>query len=201
MVKFFDDGRGGSEGPCKRIMETEGEYIKQMVSKTQETGNEYIANIVDITGNTGHTEMIKGTETSILSRQSAESMMDALQLASSIKDTPGGTIKVDFDRHQVHTHPDGFTGLSESDMKSFIDDIVSGGDYPDSELVATQTDGGVILGGVYIQEELTEDDVAELQSSLSMVNAENIPMSLSEEKMELMSAFERTNIGFCSIEW
>jgi len=72
MVKFFDDGRGKSEGPCKRIMETEGEYIKQMVSKTQETGNEYIANIVDITGNTGHTEMIKGTETSILSRQSAE---------------------------------------------------------------------------------------------------------------------------------
>jgi len=128
-------------------------------------------------------------------------MMDALQLASSIKDTPGGTIKVDYDRHQVHTHPDGFTGLSESDMKSIIDDIVSDGDYPDSELVATQTDGGVILGGVYIQAELTENDVAELQSSLSMVNAENIPMSLSEEKMELMGAFERTNIGFCSIEW
>lgn len=199
MVNFFDDDRGVPSGPCRMLMNRQGDFIREMVSRTEETGKEYIANIVEITGNVGHTDMMEGTEESITSDVSARVNMDAISIASEIKDTPGGSITIDYKTHQVHTHPGGHTGLSLADMKSFADNLVTDRAPHDSELVATMTSDGILLGGVYAPNKLDEDSIAEIQSSLSLVNTERMMLTHEEKKMDLLTAFENAGLSFCSV--
>jgi hypothetical protein len=199
MVNFFADNRGDPSGPCRDIMRQDGEFVREMIQRTEDTGNEYIANFIHMRGEMGHTDMREGDEESITRDIAAQSMMDSMRVASDMNDRPTSVNVNDYRRHQVHTHPGGFTGLSISDMKSFINRLLGDGDSPDSELVATQTSDGIVLGGVYIKDQLGNDQLAELQSTLSMLNSNKIPMSVTEEKGELLGSFERAGLGFCSV--
>lgn len=197
MVNFFSDDRGEPSGPCKMIMNREGEFIREMVRKTEKTGKEYIAAVVDITGKVGSTDMRQGEEYSITQRQSAQVNMDSMRVASDIKTTPGGSISVDYDNHQVHTHPAGHTGLSLRDMESFAEDITE--EKWDSELVATMTERGISLGGVYIKEELSKEDVGDIQRSLSLVQSDKAIRSKERKKLRMLEEFEAAGLGFCSV--
>lgn len=199
MVDFFNRRDAEPTGPCRMIMNREGEFIREMVRKTEETGKEYIAAVVDITGKVGSTDMKQGEEASITQRQSAQVNMDSMRVASDIKTTPGGTISVDYETHQVHTHPGGHTGLSLRDMESFAEDIVEGQANRDSELVATMTEMGISLGGVYIKEELSEEDVREIQRTLSLVQSNKVMYAREKKKLEMLEAFEAADLGFCSV--
>jgi len=199
MVDFFDDDRGQPTGPCRMIMTREGQFIREMVAETERTGKEQIATVISIQGDTGHTEMLEGTEESITGDISSKAMMDGMRLAHDMDTMIGGLGSDDYDSHQIHTHPGGHTGLSLTDMKSYANDIVTGAKVPDSELVATMTDNGIVLGGVYIDGELDADGVADIQSVLSMLNSNKMPMSHTQAKDEMLSAFERAGVGFCSV--
>lgn len=181
------------------IMNREGQFIREMVSRTEETGKEHIASVIFIEGKSGHTDMEQGTEESITRDTSTGVMMDGMKLAHDMNTTFGGLSSDDYDTHQVHTHPGGHTGLSLADMKSYADDIVTGAKVPDSELVATMTADGIALGGVYIDGELDVDGVAQIQSTLSMMNSNDMPMSHTQAKSEMLTAFEEAGVGFCSV--
>jgi len=201
MVEFYKDTDPAPTGPCRRIMQREGGFIREMVAETERTGKERIANIVETETGMGHTDWLEGTEATITSDLTAESMMDAFRVEQELDDTAGKIHKDDNLRHQVHTHPNGFAGLSPTDVKSWSKDIYEPGDYPDSNLIATMTEDGIVLGGLYLTEEITEEDEAALQRGVSMMANSKIALMDPANNDEQIVIDELMGVGaeFCSV--
>lgn len=200
MVQFKEE-MFESQGPCEEIVERQKDFLVEMVQETTKTGKEQIVNFVKVDGNIGHTDMREGTEESITNEVSSKSMMDTFSLARELSEESGHVNIHERKRYQVHTHPQGHVGMSLADMKSFADDIVSGGDYPDAELVVVKSDMAMEIGGVYLPDGIDGVDVAEIQSGLSRVNAHNVPMAPSEEQEEMLESFRRAGVEFCNVEF
>jgi len=200
MVQFVD--RDGFEpgGPCSRILEEIPGEIKEIIDQTDRSSKEHIINVIDHKSGMAATEAMTGQEGSITEKQSARTMMKGLTLASDILSN-GGKVDPDrYKRHQIHTHPKGHVGMSLADLKSFADDIKQGGSVPDSTLVAVDTTGGeVVLAGLYIDSELSDEDVEQVRQGLvraNMPERANIPHRQRENG--LLDAFDRAGIETCS---
>jgi len=203
MVEFYKDRGPSPKGPCRKIMRREGSFIREMVAKTGKTGSEQIAQIVIVDGNSGHTQMRSGSEAAITSDVAASSMMDGLEIASELSETAGKVNINDMERHQVHTHPNGFAGLSTMDIKSYAEDLRDNHNYPDSSLTATMTEDGIVLGGLYLNGEITEEDEAELNRSLSLVSSGKLALMdpTTDDEEVLMDALEAVGVEFCVVSF
>jgi len=198
MVQFFNDSRGSQGGPCSRIAEQDGDYVRQMIDMTESEGREYISYFVEMDNRIDHTEMSQGKEGAILAKTAARSMMDALQLAGRMSEGDRTVNAEAYNRHRVHTHPNGHTGLSLTDMKNFASDLTSETTAPHSELVATQTEEGIALGGIYRQQELDSEQEGKINSVLTLLNSGKAPMATSQAKLQMLDAFDRADLKFCA---
>jgi len=200
MVQFLQPEEFQRGGVCDKILSETPQTILDIVHKTRDTGKEYIINIIEHDDGMVATDPIGGTETSITGDKAAKSMMDALTLASDVVAEGGSVGSDEIKRHQIHTHPEGHVGISLSDMRSFADDIVTGGDIPESELVAVKRrENEVMLGGLYRTRDMSSSEVEEIQHGLSIANLpERAQMSHRQKEDELLSAMRKSGIETCS---
>lgn len=182
-------------------MRRQGDFIREMVAMTESTGEEHIAQVIELDGKMGHTDTRTGSESAITREVAAKSMMDAFSVEKELKVGAGKVNVDDGKRHQIHTHPNGFAGLSATDIKSFAKGIYEDGQYPDSTLIATKSEGDIVLGGLYLTEEITQEDKNDLQRTVSLMASGKIALMDPANNDEEMLIDELMNVGaeFCAV--
>lgn len=188
--------------PCNKIISQERELLEDMVEKTQNTGKEHIVVLVETDDEIYSTDVVQGEEESISEKVTVDLSMDATMLA--INNTPGPKgDPSDYDKHQIHTHPNGYNEQSLTDIESIAQglDIKHPSNRMTSHLILVENkdENRVELLGLYNYGELTETDVTNVKAVLNTTEAmgDRNRMTIGERKKRIIDELKAKGYNHC----